>query len=105
MREWPFKPSPMMTYKTVKDDWERFIGYIQKSSQKKHLQFELKDVKQCDSAGLALLIAAQRLCKKNNKVFCLENIPKDIYDLTQFCGVSTILFAHQTRRNKSIKND
>jgi phospholipid transport system transporter-binding protein len=52
---------------------------------------DLSDVTHCDSAGLALLIEARKLCKQNNKVFKVIGIPPETQSLAEFCGVKSIL--------------
>ena len=94
-----FKPSTMMTFATAKNDWERFLTYTI-DHPGKIVNFELKEITHCDSAGLALLIAAFRLCKQNNKLICLENVPQDLYALTDFCGVAPIFFANEVKFNE-----
>jgi phospholipid transport system transporter-binding protein len=57
------------------------------------VRLDLSNVVQCDSAGLALLIEAKRLCLKHHKILILEGMPKVISAWAKFCGVEAILMA------------
>jgi len=85
-----FEPSIKLTFDTVESDRKRLLKYLQ-SSETTRLRLDLKGVKQCDSAGLALLIEAKRLCRRFNKPFEIVGMPSTIHDLAEFCGVDVIL--------------
>ena len=89
MREQLFKPTNQLTFATVQVESNRLLSLL---GDKKitSLRFNLNDVVQCDSAGLALLIEAQRLCKQHNKKLIIEGMSEEIYALAEFCGVQTI---------------
>ncbi len=85
-----FQPSPNLTFHTVTTDRARLLTCL----HDKHvtgLCFDLNHVKQCDSAGLALLIEARRLCDFYHKTFSITAMPQKVADLIEFCGVKTIL--------------
>lgn len=52
---------------------------------------DLSEVKHCDSAGLALLIEARKLCKQRNKVLNVIGVSPETQSLAEFCGVKSIL--------------
>jgi len=52
---------------------------------------DLTEVIHCDSAGLALLIEAKKLCKQHNKNFKVVGISTTTLSLAAFCGVNDIL--------------
>ncbi|CAM4486649.1 MAG: hypothetical protein LEGION0403_FIIPPAGN_00355 [Legionella sp.] len=56
-----------------------------------HLVLNLSEVTHCDSAGMALLIEARKLCKKNNKTFEIIGMSAETESLADFCGVKDIL--------------
>lgn len=85
-----FEPSINLTFDTVESDRKRLLNYLQ-SPDVYHLRLDLSQVKHCDSAGLALLIEAKRLCKQHNKPFEIEGMSNVIHDLAAFCGVEDIL--------------
>lgn len=85
-----FKPSLEMIFATVQADCERLLKYCH-DSKDAFLHLDLSEVTHCDSAGLALLIAAKRLCKEQNKTCNFEGMPKSIQALAEFCGVDEIL--------------
>ncbi|MDR3501541.1 MAG: STAS domain-containing protein [Legionella sp.] len=66
-------------YKTLMDDTSN------------HLVLDLSEVTHCDSAGMALLIEARKLCKKNNKTFEIIGMSAETESLADFCGVKDIL--------------
>lgn len=87
-----FKPSVRLTFETVGADRHRLLKFLQQ--QKNQLiEIDLDQVQHCDSAGLALLIEAKRLCKHYKKQFTITNMPKAIDALAAFCGVDVILYA------------
>ena len=85
-----FKPSEELTFDTVQSDRLRLQKYL-KMHPSFSFQFDLSDVKQCDSAGLALLIDAKRLCERYKKTFKIEGMPKSIDALAAFYGVEALL--------------
>ena len=87
-----FEPASHLTFDTVERDRKRLLHYLQSPSVDE-LHLDLKQVVQCDSAGLALLIEACRLCRRYKKGFKIESMPKSIYALAEFCGVDAMLAA------------
>ena len=85
-----FKPSAELTFDTVQKDSQRLIALLQ-DNQTTSLRLDLCEVVQCDSAGLALLIEAKRLCKRYGKTLIIEGLPKSIAALAEFCGVEAML--------------
>jgi len=85
-----FKPSKELTFQTVEPDRARLLAHIQDDSIE-HLRFDLSQVKHCDSAGLALLIEAKRLCGHYKKSFSIAEMTQEIHALAEFCGVEAIL--------------
>lgn len=85
-----FEPSSNLTFDTVESDRTRLLKYVQ-APESELVRLDLSQVKQCDSAGLALLIEAKRLCRRYNKPFEIVAMPNLIHDLAEFCGVEAIL--------------
>ncbi len=85
-----FKPSNELTFHTVQADRERLLKYLQDETLT-GLRFDLSQVTHCDSAGLALLIEAKRLCRYYKKPFAIDEMSKEIHALAEFCGVEPIL--------------
>lgn len=79
-----------LTFSTVQQESQRFLKLV-RDSKITALCLDLSEVHECDSAGLALLIEAKRLCKQYNKVLTIEKMPKMISTLATFCGVEGIL--------------
>ena len=87
-----FKPSNTLTFDTVITDLYHLQTYLKKS-QSPVVCLDLSAVTLCDSAGLALLIEARRLCMKQHKTLLIEGMPKAVDALAQFCGVDLLLNA------------
>lgn len=85
-----FEPSVRLTFDTVEPNRKRLFKHLQ-SPDVGRLRLDLSQVKQCDSAGLALLIEAKRLCIRLNKPFEIQGMPAAIHDLAECCGVDVIL--------------
>lgn len=85
-----FKPGPVLTFKSVVSVRTRlYKAVIDNTSDRFCL--DLSDVSQCDSAGLALLIEARKLCIQSNKIFEVIGMSPEIQSLAEFCGVKSIL--------------
>lgn len=84
-----FEPSTHLTFDTVASDRKRLLKMVQKTAG--GLRLDLSQVTLCDSAGLALLIEAKRLCIHFNKPFEIKKMPQMIHALAEFCGVETML--------------
>jgi phospholipid transport system transporter-binding protein len=85
-----FTPSDLLTFDTVECDRHRLITDLQKKTVE-HLRFDLSHVVHCDSAGLALLIEATRLCRRYKATLEIAGMPDAIYALAEFCGVEDML--------------
>ncbi|CEK11121.1 STAS domain-containing protein [Legionella hackeliae] len=85
-----FKPSSEMTFSTVQVDRERLVKYVRETTGDV-IKLDLSEVTHCDSAGLALLIEAKRLSTQRSKVCQVEDMPKAVHALAEFCGVDGIL--------------
>ncbi len=85
-----FKLSAELTLQTVQLDRDRLLLDL-KNESVSNLRFDLSEVSQCDSAGLAFLIEAKRLCDKFKKEFSFYAIPQDVQALAEFCGIDEIL--------------
>lgn len=84
-----FKPTEL-TFKSVVAVRHQLYQELMNHASN-HLLLDLSDVVYCDSAGMALLIEARRLCKKNNKTFEIIGMPSETQSLADFCGVKDIL--------------
>ena len=90
VREVLFKPSCELSFNTVQSDGQRLLSVL-RDNQTTTIRLDLCDVTHCDSAGLALLIEARRLCMQFDKVLMIEGMPRAISALAEFCGVETML--------------
>ncbi|MBA2711336.1 MAG: STAS domain-containing protein [Tatlockia sp.] len=79
-----------MTFQTVQADCDRLHKFCHESKEPV-LILDLSDLSHCDSAGLALLIEAKRICSLKNKICKITGMPKVILALAEFCGVDEIL--------------
>ena len=87
-----FKPGAELTFKSVVAVRAKLEKAVMNNASGR-LSIDLSEVLHCDSAGLALLIEARKLCKKNNKSFEIIGIPAETQSLAEFCGVKGILEA------------
>jgi len=85
-----FKPSKALTFDTVDSDSQGLLRLL-RDSETTAIRLDLGEVEHCDSAGLALLIEAKRLCKQYDKTLTIEGMPKAISALAEFCGVEMML--------------
>lgn len=85
-----FVPSSTLTFATVEADRKRFVKLAQKSAAD-GIFFDLSHVEHCDSAGLALLIEATRLCRHYKIQLEIIHMPEVITAWAAFCGVEKML--------------
>lgn len=86
----PFKPGKELTFNSVISEratlYEALIAHKGDS-----FCLDLSEVGHCDSAGLALLIEARKLCVRANKRFEVKGLSTQMLSLAEFCGVTPIL--------------
>lgn len=85
-----FKPGAELTFKSVADVREQLYKTLINSTGN-HFTLDMSEVIHCDSAGMALLIEARKLCNKNNKAFDIIGMSAKTQSLADFCGVKDIL--------------
>lgn len=85
-----FKPGTELSFNSVIAIRSK-LSKLLKADSNEVLCLDLSDVIHCDSAGLALLIEAKKLCKQYNKIFKVVGVPTKIQSLAEFCGVNDIL--------------
>ncbi len=89
-----FKPATDLIFKSV----VAIRAKIWKMAQDKcfdGLCIDLSDVQHCDSAGLALLLEAKKLCVHYGKSFLVKGSSVETQSLAEFCGVKSILSEHE----------
>lgn len=84
-----YQPDTALNFKTVPKLARNIDEMVHASDEVFNL--DLTNIKDCDSAGLALLLAVRRSCEKHNKKYILTHIPKKIESLAHFCGVEQLL--------------
>lgn len=85
-----FKPGPLLTFQSVVSIRAKLNTLIQDP----HYQgvcLDLSEVSHCDSAGLALIIEARKLCNEFDKQFEMKGISAETQSLAEFCGLKSIL--------------
>ena len=85
-----FEPGPLLTFKSVISVRAKLYKALMEDASDRFC-LDLSEVTHCDSAGLALLIEASKLCKQNNKIFEVIGISPETQSLAEFCGVKSIL--------------
>lgn len=84
-----YQPDTALNFKTVPDLVRAMDDMIRGSHEAFNL--DLSKIEDCDSAGLAMLLAVRRSCEKYNKKYILTHIPEKIKSLAHFCGVEQLL--------------
>ena len=84
-----FTPSNELAFHTVMSDMSKFHSLVMQSDVN-GVCIDLDGVSQCDSAGLALLIEAKRLCECHGKSFEIRRTPEQVRALAEFCGVQAL---------------
>lgn len=90
MQKTCIKPVERLTFETVVDSRLDFFKQLM-SDNTGTICLDLSSVRQCDSAGLALLIEAKKLCKQHNKTFEIREMSDKTRALAEFCGVESLL--------------
>ena len=85
-----FIPSSHLTIGTVEANSKRLMAFM-RDAQSTKFSLDLSQVTVCDSAGLALIIEAKKLCTRYRKTFSVTSIPQSIHALAEFCGVDQIM--------------
>ena len=78
-----------MTYETVENDRKRLIKHCRNNPT--NITINLENVVQFDSAGLALLVEAKRICIQLNIICNIKNHPQTVQDLATFYNVNNII--------------
>lgn len=92
MQKTSVKPVEHLTFDTVVLNRSNFFKQLM-SDKTGNICLDLSAVTQCDSAGLALLIEAKKLCRQYNKRFEILQMPDKTRALAEFCGVESLLEA------------
>lgn len=90
MTENTFKPGTELTFKSVVSVRASLFKALLDSKDQQFC-LDLSDVTSCDSAGLALLIEASKMCKHRNKTLKVTGVSAETQSLAEFCGVKSIL--------------
>ncbi len=90
MKTSTFKPSDELTFDTVIANHHKLYQAIV-SNQSGQFCLDLSQVSHCDSAGLALLIDAKKLCQQHQQDFSLFGLADKTRSLAEFCGVDDLL--------------
>ena len=81
-----FSPTEILTIDTVSSDLKRLSESLKKHPEAPFV-FDLSGVLQCDTAGLALLIEAKRLCALKQSSLQIINMSDEMIKLATFCDV------------------
>ena len=85
-----FKPEDPLTFKSVVSIRAKLYKALMEDETGRFC-LDLSAVTHCDSAGLALLIEAKKLCKQSKKTFEMVGVSSKTQSLAEFCGVKNIL--------------
>ena len=90
MSQWSFQPAEYLTFDTVESERRRFIASLTQSVASDTVcKLDLSAVKRCDSAGLALLIEAKRLCDHRRISLELYRMPDFMRSLAEFSDIDS----------------
>jgi phospholipid transport system transporter-binding protein len=78
-----------LIFETVSAELKRFLVLLHAHPQSPFV-FDLSHVLACDTAGLALLIEAKRLCQLKKNSLLIQNMSDTMVDLAKFCGVNNL---------------
>lgn len=84
-----FKPFQTLSFTTVTAQRSQFEMLLT-SQPVKSIYCDLADVTICDSAGLAFLIDAKRLCQKYQTNLVIEHASVDMLALAKLYGIEKI---------------
>lgn len=90
MENEPFKPGVELTFKSVAGVRAKLVKALQTNAAKSFC-LDLSAVQHCDSAGLALLIDAKKLCQQHKQYFEVVGLSAQTLALAEFCGVKSIV--------------
>lgn len=90
MNDTYFKLASELTFNSVAVVRDQVASALKMNSADE-FYLDLSDVTHCDSAGLALLIEAKKLCQQYNKTFKIVGVSARIRSLAEFCGVNDVL--------------
>lgn len=86
-----FKLEGCVGFDTVHSIWLKYKKYIKNYSQSV-IQLNLQEVRELDSACLALLLAMAKDASKKGKSLQFSHIPAKMLALAKVSGVATVLF-------------
>lgn len=86
----PFKPGKELNFNSVVSERAKLYEALM-AHQGDVFGLDLCEVVHCDSAGLALLIEARKLCVRANKQLEVIGLSPQMLSLAEFCGVTPIL--------------
>lgn len=85
-----FKPGAALTFKTVVTEHTKLLKALN-SNEDPVFYLDLSEVIHWDSAGLAFLIEARKLCQEHHKRLNVKGISSKALALAEFCGVKSII--------------
>lgn len=85
-----FKPSQNLTFATVTAQRAQFAALLA-TERTASIYCDLTEVQLCDSAGLAFLIDARRMCQCQKSTLVIEHASVDVLALAKLYGIEKIL--------------
>ncbi|MDF1677973.1 MAG: STAS domain-containing protein [Legionellaceae bacterium] len=82
-----FFPVEVLTFYTVSSELKRFSALL-RANMGASFVMDLSKVLECDTAGLALLVEAKRLCALKHGRLFIKNMPDAMVDLATFFGIA-----------------
>ncbi len=85
-----YQPMDDLTFHTIVEKRKAFHKHLLEDTSG-IICLDLSAIKRCDTAGLAFLIEAKKLCKKHQKHFEIESMSDKMRTLAKFCGLEALL--------------
>lgn len=85
-----FKPVQALTFATVMHHRSQ-LSQLLAQEPRMALRLDMSDVQICDSAGLAFLIDARRMCQQHQVALTVVHLSKEIVALAKLYGIEEML--------------
>jgi phospholipid transport system transporter-binding protein len=79
-----------LTFDTATDCLSRGQEWL-KNQTTQDCYFDLREVTQSDSAGVAVLVEWVRFAKQQNRILRFKNLPPQLFTIIQVSGLDTVL--------------
>ena len=89
MKTITFHPAEQLTFATAESEHQRFLTCLNQAALHDQCRIDLRGVTHCDSAGLALLIEAKRVCNQHQISLEVCDMPDFMRFLAEFSNIDS----------------